>query len=102
MLTVFFAVFLPIVAAVALLPGDYVSETKVLVQRLRFDHMISANSASEESASRESLARIQEQDVDSEIDLRCRAACGIAWEAGEGCCDCRCHRMTSVWQKPRE
>ncbi len=69
MMITFLVVFLSIAAAVALLPGDYVSETKVLVQRLRFDQMISANSASQESASRESLARIQEQDVDSEIDL---------------------------------
>ncbi|MGA2960420.1 MAG: hypothetical protein ABSD96_02015 [Candidatus Korobacteraceae bacterium] len=69
MLTTFFAVFLPIVAAVALMPGEYISETKVLVQRLRFDPMISANSAPNDSSARESLGRIEEQDVDSEIDL---------------------------------
>jgi uncharacterized protein involved in exopolysaccharide biosynthesis len=69
MLTTFFAVFLPIVAAILLLPGDYVSETKVLVQRLRFDPVISANSATDNSAAQESMGRMQEQDVDSEIDL---------------------------------
>jgi uncharacterized protein involved in exopolysaccharide biosynthesis len=69
MLTTFFAVLVPVVAAMILMPGDYVSETKVLVQRLRFDPMISADSASNDSATRESMARMQEQDVDSEIDL---------------------------------
>jgi uncharacterized protein involved in exopolysaccharide biosynthesis len=68
-LTTLLAVFLPIAIAVLLLPGDYVSETKVLVQRLRFDPAISANSAPDDSAARESMGRMQEQDVDSEIDL---------------------------------
>jgi len=69
MLTVFLAVFLPIALAAFVLPGDYVSETKVLVQRLRFDPAISASSAPDDSAARESMARMDEQDVDSEIDL---------------------------------
>jgi uncharacterized protein involved in exopolysaccharide biosynthesis len=69
MLTTFVAVFLPLAAAAFLLPDDYVSETKVLVQRLRFSPMISANSAPEDSSARESMAPIDEQDVNSEIDL---------------------------------
>jgi uncharacterized protein involved in exopolysaccharide biosynthesis len=69
MLTTFLAVFVPIALAAFLLPGDYISETKVLVQRLRFDPAISANSAPGDSAAGESMARLHEEDVDSEIDL---------------------------------
>jgi uncharacterized protein involved in exopolysaccharide biosynthesis len=67
--TTFLAVFVPIALAVFLLPNEYISETKVLVQRLRFDPAISANSAPDEATAHESMARMQEQDVDSEIDL---------------------------------
>ena len=69
MLTTFLAVFVPVVLAAFFLPSDYVSETKVLVQRLRFDPMISANTAAEDASARDAMARIEEQDVDSEIDL---------------------------------
>jgi len=95
MLNTFFAVFLPLAAAAFLLPGDYVSETKVLVQRLRFSPVISANSATEDSSARESMAPIDEQDVNSEIDLMqsddllrqaaVQSGMSITHRAGEDC-----------------
>ena len=68
-LTTFVAVFVPVVLSAFFLPNDYASETKVLVQRLRFDPMISANSAAEDASTRDAMAPIVEQDVNSEIDL---------------------------------
>lgn len=65
----FLIVFLPIAAAVLFLPGDYVSETKILVQRQRFDPLITADSATQEASTTQSMIRLQEEDVDSEIDL---------------------------------
>lgn len=66
---IFLIVFLPIAAAVLFLPGDYVSETKILVQRQRFDPVITANSATQDASTTQSMTRLQEEDVDSEIDL---------------------------------
>ena len=68
-LTTFAAVLVPVVISAFFLPNDYASEAKVLVQRLRFDPMISANTAAEDSSARDSMTPIVEQDVNSEIDL---------------------------------
>lgn len=66
----FAAVFGPILLAVIFLPGDFVSETKILVERQRFDPVITSMFQREGSGSDLSqLARLGEQDIDSEIDL---------------------------------
>jgi uncharacterized protein involved in exopolysaccharide biosynthesis len=67
--TTFVAVLVPVILSAFLLPNDYASEAKVLVQRLRFDPMISANTAAEDASTRDSMTPIAEQDVNSEIDL---------------------------------
>ncbi len=66
----FFAVFIPVLLAVALLPPEYESETSILVQRQRFDPVITSSSATQTQAAELSqLERLDEQDIDSEIDL---------------------------------
>lgn len=67
-LIVFCAVFIPILIAVNVLPGEYVSETKIVVERQRFDPVITSGFRAE-SSSAPSLTRLDEQDIDSEIDL---------------------------------
>src|SRR5579859_4746086 len=62
------AVFVPIAIAILILPGSYQSETKVLVERLRADSVISSSLTRQETDA-QTLNKFDEQDIDSEIDL---------------------------------
>jgi uncharacterized protein involved in exopolysaccharide biosynthesis len=64
----FFVLFIPIAIATLVLPGNYESETKVLVERQRADPVISSSLTRQETDA-PTLSRLDEQDIDSEIDL---------------------------------
>jgi uncharacterized protein involved in exopolysaccharide biosynthesis len=66
----FFAVLAPVVLAILVLPPDYESQTKILIERRRFDPVITSSVERQGAgADMSQLARLDEQDIDSEIDL---------------------------------
>lgn len=66
----FCAVLVPVVAAVLLLPPSYEAQSKILIERQRFDPVITSTIERQGGgADMSQLARLDEQDIDSEIDL---------------------------------
>jgi len=66
----FAAVMLPILAAIVLMPPDYEAQTKILVERRRFDPVITSSiERAGAGADMSQLTRLDDQDIDSEIDL---------------------------------
>lgn len=66
----FCAVLAPIVLAIAILPADYEAQTKILIERRRFDPVITSTIERQGTgADLSQLTRLDEQDIDSEIDL---------------------------------
>lgn len=66
--SVFFVLFIPIAFAALILPGNYQSETKILLERQRADSVISSNLTRQETDA-QTLSKFDEQEIDSEIDL---------------------------------
>jgi uncharacterized protein involved in exopolysaccharide biosynthesis len=66
----FFAVLAPVLLAILVIPPEYESQTKILVERRRFDPVITSSVEHQGAgADMSQLARLDEQDIDSEIDL---------------------------------
>ena len=66
----FCAVLAPILLAIAILPPDYEAQSKILIERRRFDPVITSTTERQGAgADMSQLTRLDEQDIDSEIDL---------------------------------
>ena len=66
----FCAVFVPVALAILILPPDYQSQTKILIERRRFDPVITSSVERQGAgADMSQLTKLDEQDIDSEIDL---------------------------------
>ena len=65
----FGAVFIPVLLASLLMPLDYVSQMKILVQRRRSDPMITSNVGANEPSDSMVLARLDDKALDTEVDL---------------------------------
>jgi uncharacterized protein involved in exopolysaccharide biosynthesis len=66
----FCGVLIPIALAIIVLPPDYESQTKILIERRRFDPVITSSVERQGGgADISQLQRLDEQDIDSEIDL---------------------------------
>jgi uncharacterized protein involved in exopolysaccharide biosynthesis len=66
----FCGVMIPIALAIIVLPPDYESQTKILIERRRFDPVITSSVERQGGgADISQLQRLDEQDIDSEIDL---------------------------------
>ena len=66
----FCAVTAAVLIAVLVLPVEYEAQTKMLIERRRFDPIITSTDARQGSgADMSELSRLDEQDIDSEIDL---------------------------------
>ena len=66
----FCAVLAPVVLAILVLPPSYESQTKILIERRRFDPVITSSVERQGGgADTSQLQRLDEQDIDSEIDL---------------------------------
>jgi len=69
-LLAFCAVLAPIALAILLIPPDYESQTKMLIERRRFDPVITSSAERQGTgADMSQLAKLDEQDIDSEIDF---------------------------------
>ena len=68
MAVAFGVVFIPTLLAGIFLPSEYVAETKIVVERQRFDPVITSGFRRED-AMEATLGKFDEQDIDSEIDL---------------------------------
>ncbi len=65
----FSVVFIPVLAVVLLQPPQYMSETKLLLERQRSAPVITSNYAKVANLDTTVLDRVGEQEIDSEIDL---------------------------------
>src|SRR5579859_3971575 len=66
----FLAVLAPVLLVVLVVPPEYESQTKILVERRRFDPVITSSVERQGAgADMSQLTRLDEQDIDSEIDL---------------------------------
>lgn len=66
----FLAVLAPVLLAILVIPPEYESQTKILVERRRFDPVITSSVERQGAgADMSQLTKLDEQDIDSEIDL---------------------------------
>src|SRR3989442_7875467 len=64
----FIGVFLGVILAIILLPDQYQAEMKVLIERARFD-LVVTSATKQKSDAEPQLSVLSEQDVNSEVDL---------------------------------